>query len=479
MSQTDTRPGRPDVAVAAPLITVALAIALFAVDTFSSLGAVSAVFYSLVVMVAGAFLPSQRVVIVAVGCGVLALASFLIRQEFGDQEMFDAFAGLSAIALATVLTVRNLDTAEVLRDQASLLNVSHDAIFVCDMEGAATYWNAGAELLYGWRRAEAAGQKVSQLLRSVFPVPEPTVIQAVMDTGGWEGELTHVTRDGTNVVVASRWSLKRNRTGLATAILRTESDITARRFAEQQLRDSRDNLARSVRLTALSELTASIAHEVNQPLAAVVTNGEVALRLLARDSADLPEIRDIVGDMVGGAGRASDVVRGLRSLYQRTTLAATVFSINDLIEETLAILRQDMVARGVSLRIDLVHDLPQVAADRSQVQQVLINLFSNGLDAMDGSPAGTRVLTVRTHQDAVDRVTVAVADTGTGIPDGWSERIFEPFMTTKPQGMGMGLSICQAIVVRHGGKLWAAPNAGGPGSTFSFWLPTNATDSQG
>ena len=247
------------------------------------------------------------------------------------------------------------------------------------------------------------------------------------------------------------------------------TDVTATRRAEQALRQSQAELAHVTRVTTLGELTASIAHEVNQPLAAIVTNGEVSLRLLDRETPDLAEVREAVGDMISNGRRASEIIQRLRSLSRKTETQKVALDINGAISEVIPLVQHEVLSHRVSLRRELAPTLPAVLGDRVQLQQVIINLVVNGMEAMAPVTDRPRELVVRSQLDAGGQVLVAVQDSGVGIDPENANKLFNAFFTTKPSGMGMGLSICRSIIENHDGTLWASRNAG-PGATFQFTL---------
>jgi signal transduction histidine kinase len=250
----------------------------------------------------------------------------------------------------------------------------------------------------------------------------------------------------------------------------TVMDITERRRAEEALRDSQAELARVARLTTMGELAASLAHEINQPLAAIVTNGDAALRWLDRDKPDLEEARRTLLGIVRDGKRAGGVVRGLRALVKRSEPERIQFDINDAIDEMLALTRSELQRHGVVLHTNLSAGDRPVFGDRVQLQQVLLNLIMNGIEAMKAVPAQTRELTVSSALAEAGHVLVAIEDTGTGLDPTIAERIFEPFFTTKSDGLGMGLSICRSIVEAHGGRLWASPRTP-HGTALRFIIP--------
>jgi PAS domain S-box-containing protein len=239
--------------------------------------------------------------------------------------------------------------------------------------------------------------------------------------------------------------------------------------AEEALRKVQAELAHVTRLTTLGELAASIAHEVNQPLAAIVTNGDACLRWLARDAPQLDEARDAVEHMISDGNRAAEIIRRVRALSKKTATQKVPLPINEIIEDVILLLQGEVLNHGASLLLQFAPELPLVLLDRIQMQQVIINLVVNGMEAMDSVADRQRGLKILSQRDA-DQVLVAVQDSGVGIDPEQVERLFNAFFTTKPNGMGMGLSICRSIIEAHGGKLWASHNVGA-GATFQFTLP--------
>jgi C4-dicarboxylate-specific signal transduction histidine kinase len=246
-------------------------------------------------------------------------------------------------------------------------------------------------------------------------------------------------------------------------------DITATRQAQEALQVAQAELAHVTRLSTLGEMSASIAHEVNQPLAAIVTNSEASLRWLGRDVPDLQEARAAIGNVVKDAHRAAEVIRRIRDFSKKADPQMTQLEINEVVKEALSLAQHEALRHEVAIRFELASSVPPVRGDRIQLQQVIVNLAVNGMEAMAMVRDRERVLTVRTQGPQSDRVLVAVEDAGVGIEPENINRAFSAFHTTKPDGLGMGLSICRSIIEAHGGQVWASPNAG-PGMTFQFTL---------
>jgi C4-dicarboxylate-specific signal transduction histidine kinase len=253
----------------------------------------------------------------------------------------------------------------------------------------------------------------------------------------------------------------------------TGTDITATiraDHAEQALRKAQAELAHVTRVTSLGELTASIAHEVNQPLGAVVANAEACLRWLDRETPDLAKARRSVEWVISDGNRASEVVRRVRALAKKTDVEKTPLDINTVVSEVIAPIQREFGSHQISLRTELTPALPTILGDRVQLQQVIINLVMNGIEAMQTVTDRPRELVIRSGEDETHQVYLSVKDCGIGISAENANRLFNAFFTTKSRGLGMGLSICRSIVEAHGGRLSASRNQEA-GATFQFVLP--------
>ena len=478
---------------------------------------------------------------------------------------------------------------DALRAQAKLLDLTHDAIFVYDMTGVITFWNRGAQALYGWSADEALGKVASELLKTVSPIPFE------LNEGRWEGELQRTTRSGAEVVVASRWSLQRDENARPAAILETNNDITERKRAEDLLRRSekelRDvieaipaivfttapdgsnawinrpwtdfsglsveetagsrwqtaihpddldehaakwlrsvttgepfetesrhrsvngeyrwflvraaplrgeggkvlrwygtlvdiedrkrvefererlrqleaDLAHKSRASMMGEFAASLGHEITQPITGALINAKTCVRWLDREPPELAEARATASRIVHDLNRAADILDRNRSLYRGNPPQREPLDANEAVRQMVAMLHDAANRRSVSLRADLDPELPPVIADRVQLQQVLMNLMLNAIEATNEKSGEVRIASARTESGDL---LISVSDLGVGLPS-LPDRIFEAFYTTKPEGTGMGLSISRRIIESHGGRLWARANEG-PGATFCFTLP--------
>ena len=554
-----------------------------------------------------------------------------------DEGVFKGFVGTAIDVTEQVLLTEELQRREAaLQEQASLLNLTHDSIFVRDMHDVITYWNRGAEELYGWTADEAVGKVSHQLTQAVFPAPMDEIRAELLRTGRWEGELVHSKRDGTQVVVTSRWSLQQDERRRPVATLETNNDITERKRAqalligekrilemvakgdslglileaicqlvedqssgvlasillldpngsclrhgaapslpksyteaidgatigpqagscgtaayraeqvvvsdiardplwtdykdvalahglracwatpiissegkvlgsfamyhrepaspspqehdvieqvthltgfalerrrtEEALRRAQADLTHVNRVTTMGELTASLAHEVNQPISAAVASGHACLRWLAGDTPNIEKARAAAQRIVRDGTRAADIITRIRLLFSKDTSQRELVDVNEVIREMIVLLGSEATRYAISVRTELAADLPHVMGDRVQLQQVTMNLMINGIDAMKDVD-GTRELDISSQRAEDEQVMISVSDTGVGLPPQQADQIFNAFFTTKLHGIGMGLSISRSIVEAHDGRLWAANNSP-RGASFHLILPT-------
>jgi two-component system sensor kinase FixL len=249
----------------------------------------------------------------------------------------------------------------------------------------------------------------------------------------------------------------------ANSLLRAKTEEKSRRLQEQ--------LTRLVRVTLVGELAAAIAHEVNQPLCAIVSNAQAAQRLLAAEQPDMDEVRETLHDIAADSRRANEVVARIRAMLQKQTPERSPLQLADAAREVAALIYGPAMQKGVSLSLQLAPDLPPVLGDRVQLQQVMLNLALNALDAMSQPEIETRRLSMHAVRDQNERVIVSVRDTGPGIAPQHLGEIFDAFFTTKPTGLGVGLAISRSIVESHGGRIWVESEPGG-GAEFHFALPS-------
>nr|WP_310132004.1 PAS domain S-box protein [Burkholderia ambifaria] len=718
-NRTIGKPWREDARV---LYTLAGALAslIFIIDV-TPLDIAIAVLYVVVVLLAASAGSRRVTYVTACGCaGLTLLALGLSHDErYSGGALARCCVSLLAIGTTALLSLRNLANTATLRERLQLLDLTHDAIVVYDLQGRIAFWNQGAEALYGWTAEQALGQPVHVLTQTVASVPLDDIHRTVLECGQWQGELQRVRKDGKVVMISSRLALWRDAGGKAVAILATNNDITDRKRLEGEMRRQKDELramidtipamvwssdsegkigyvnkrwtefgvsmaereediwravvhpddlaamqhaweravcnesrfentvrirrqdgvyrwvhiraaplrdgsgrvvrwygvnadiearkqaeqawrrseaflsgaqrlshtgsiamrlpdctmwwsdetyrifelgrhmvpslgliasrvhpddvsvvrdawnrqisgasaldikfrllmadarikhvhyvahpirhqneteyvgalmditervvaqealdrsnaelAHATRVTMLGELAASIAHEVTQPLAAIVTAGDAALRWIDRPEPDLREVQQSVAQMIRDAKRASDVIRQIRAMARKRAPEQALLDLNDVVRESLELVARELETQRMDVEVDY-SALPQrVCGDRVQLQQVVINLVMNAIQAMSGLPPGARRLRLRT-QACDGRAHVMVEDHGAGIRDEDFDRLFSVFFTTKQDGMGMGLSICRSIVEAHGGRIWAEiPDR--PGTVIQFVLP--------
>jgi PAS domain S-box-containing protein len=609
-----------------------LTLGVFLVDVLTTLEGAVAVLYVVAVLLVARTGRRADIIVTALAGIVLTLAAYVDSHGLNHvgSQTFRALVSLAAIGITAVLALQHQHAMQRLRAQATLLDLSHDMIFVRDRTGVITFWNRTAAQVYGWSAAEAVGCVADTLLATRYPQARESVEAALLAQGTWEGTLEQRTRDGDWRVLDSRWVIQRDAQGRAVGVLETHTDVTERtatyaalvrserryrrmfdasrigvvqedwsalrvlldrlgiadpralqahladhpefivqarqltRIADvnpafvsmvqgrdgqhrdlaslddvldrqdpsfaaalaafvagdafhegetevvaadgrsvpvlfaitfpsvddddacvlvfivdnSERRQAQDaalraqaELAHAARVATLGELTASLAHEVNQPLMAVVTNGEAGLRWLHRDIPDLPEVGAAIARTVSEARRASEIVKRVRSFLAKRSTPREALAVGTLIEESVRLVQHELSREAVVLRVAVAADLPPVLGDAVQLQQVLVNLLINASQAMAGQ-AGGRHLLVDAQPDAAGQVAISVTDTGPGIDEAHLDTLFQPFFTTKAQGMGMGLAICRSTAEAHGGHL-TVHSAPGRGATFRLVLGTS------
>jgi PAS domain S-box-containing protein len=324
------------------------------------------------------------------------------------------------------------------------------------------------EAMFGYSRQEAIGETMAEL----------GLFGSVEDREAWnrrleirgpapEFELGMRTREGSRrraVMVAETVEM-----GGEPCFIIIIRDVTERKRAEHEAQEQRRELAHLSRVASLGELSGALAHEVSQPLAAILANAQAAQRLLAREPNPPAEITEILKDIVHDDQRAGQVIHRLRTLLKKGELDPRPCDLNEVVTEVLQLMHSELMQRGVSIRARLGPSLPLVLADRVQLQQVMLNLIVNACDAMSYEPRDERELEIVTAEVGQDSIKVSVIDRGIGIPDEKLEKVFNPFVTSKETGLGLGLAICRSIVTAHGGRLWAVNNTV-RGATFHLVL---------
>jgi PAS domain S-box-containing protein len=301
---------------------------------------------------------------------------------------------------------------------------------------------------------------------------QATIDRAIAETSDYEMEFRILLSDGTVKYIHTVGHPVLNASGDLVEFVGSSMDITERKRAEESLRQAQAELVRVSRVTTMGELTASLAHEVNQPIAAASTNANTCLRWLAGDSPNIEEARAAAMRIVHDVKRAAEIVSRVRQLFKKGTSQRELLDVNEIIREMTLLLRGETTRYNIAIRTDLAADLPHVMADRVQLQQVLMNLMINGIEAMKDAD-GTRELVIRSQRTQNEEALICVSDSGVGLPPQQTAKIFNAFFTTKPHGTGMGLRISRSIIESHDGRLWAADNSP-HGASFYFTLPTKA-----
>lgn len=354
----------------------------------------------------------------------------------------------------------------------TIVETAPTAMLVFDMEGWITLANRQTEILFGFTSQELLDMNVDQIVPEQLaygsrqPARFKAGVGAMKLAIGSGRELLGSRKDGS--VAHLKVTLSPVPIGSDLMLLAGITDLSEMNRLERESALQRDELAHLSRVAMLAELSGSLAHELNQPLTAILANAQAAVRFLGHDPPDLAEVRHGLHSIIESDKRAGEVIRRLRALLRKEHTDYRYLNLNELVEDVLRIIRSDLLNRNISTSLELAQDLPPVCGDAVQLQQVLLNLIINASDALADTP--DREITLRTAFLPPDRLVVSVSDVGRGIPDQDLDRIFSPFVTTKPDGLGLGLSVCRTIIGAHNGTLWAANNDS-RGATVGFDLP--------
>jgi PAS domain S-box-containing protein len=362
----------------------------------------------------------------------------------------------------------------LLQRLASIIEEQYDFLAIADLEGRPLYVNRAGQMMVGLDSVDEL--RDAEATHYFFPEDWPSMAQtirnSILPSGLWSGEirLRHLKTGKPIPVLYQGFRIDDPETGSPANIAIVCRDIAARKEAELAAQAAQAELARVNRLTTMGEMAASIAHEINQPLGAIILSGESCLRLLARQPPGLGETGAALRRMIDDARRAAEITHGIRNMAKKIESERIPTDVNEVVDKVLTLTRAETRVWDVAVETDLKPGLPSVIADRVQLQQVVLNLIMNGIEAMVARQGGPRRLEISTKSRQEGGVLVSVKDSGTGIEPGVAERIFEAFFTTKSSGVGLGLSICRSIIERHGGHLWATP-AEPHGTVFQFTLP--------
>lgn len=463
---------------------VLITLVIFLIDSLSTLDVAIAVLYIVVILMAVDLFSRKGVLIVAYGSVLLTLIAYVIAH--GDEFWIPAFGrclvSLVAIAIAAYLALKNKAGKDQLQEQVRLLHrseaflagaqrLSQTGSIGLELPGAAMYWSDEAKRIFEFD--DSAQPSLEGMLGRTH-LEDRELLRSII------GQADAGT---TNLAAEFRLQMLDGRTKYVRMLAREVEDgaghreyvgalmdVTTAKNAEEALHRSQSDLAHITRVTTLGELAASIAHEVNQPLAAVITNCEAGLRWLNREVPDTAEVRAAIERAMSQAHRASEVIRRIRALSRKTDPLNVSLDLPEVFEESITLVQREIQRQRVHLIVDMDDPVPTVRGDRIQLQQVIINLIMNAVQAMSASKDGRRDLRVRLRYSEEEGVVLHIHDSGPGIAEQNMASLFDPFFTTKPNGMGMGLSICRSIIESHGGRIWATSEAG-QGAVLSFALP--------
>jgi PAS domain S-box-containing protein len=406
--------------------------------------------------------------------GALYLENNLTPRAFTSDRIavLELLASQAAISLENARLYRDLEQREA--KIRRLVDANIIGIYLWELEGRIIEANDTFLRMVGYDREDLVSGRVrwTDLTPPEWRDRSARNVEALKMTGSLQPHEKELFRkDGSRVPVllgSAAFDEQRDQ-GVAFVL-----DLTERKRGEEALRTAEADLARATRLTTMGELAASIAHEINQPLAALITHGGNCLRWLANDRPNLDKARQAAEHIVSDGHRAADIIRSVHALARKSGPEMMQLDINDAIRDVLVLMRSELRDRQVALETELSGGLQPIMGDRVQLQQVILNLIMNGIEAMSAVMRQPRVLRVRSQIDGPGDVLIAIEDSGPGLSPEIMDRLFDPFFTTKPSGLGMGLSICRSIVDAHGGRLWASPQSP-QGAVFQFTLPTIAT----
>jgi PAS domain S-box-containing protein len=410
--------------------------------------------------------------------GVLYLENKLASHVFTPARI----SVLELLASQAAISLENARLYNDLREREARIRRLVDSnivgIVIWDVQGRIIEANQAFLDIVGYARQDLASLRWTELTPAEWRDVDDQAFAELNATGSVQPrEKEYFRKDGSRVPVLVARALFEWKPdeGVSFVVDMTDRkrDEERLRASEQRFLDAQMELAHVTRVTTLGELAVSIAHEVNQPLAAVVANAEAGLRWLRRETPDVDAACRSVEWIIDDGNRASEVIRRVRALAKKTSLEKVPLDVNDVVRETIPLVQRELISHQVLLPMELAPALPTILGDRVQLQQVIINLVMNGIEAMQSVTDRPRELVIRSRQDEKQQVLVSVTDCGVGISAENVDRLFNAFFTTKSSGMGMGLSICRSIIEGHGGKLWATANVP-HGATFQFTLPVDA-----
>lgn len=466
---------------------VAITLIIFLIDSLSSLDVAIAVLYIVVILIAVDLFSRKGVLAVAYGSGLLTLVAYVIAHgdEFGTPAFGRCLVSLVAIAIAAFLALKNKAGKDQLQEQVRLLHrseaflagaqrLSQTGSIGLELPGAAMYWSDEARRIFEFD--DSTRPSLEGMLDRTHPEDRELLRSIIEQVDAGTAALTAEFRlqmfDGRTKYVRMLSREVEDGAGHREYV-GALMDVSTAKNAEEALHRSQSDLAHITRVTTLGELAASIAHEVNQPLAAVITNSEAGLRWLNREVPDTAEVRAAIQRAMSQAHRASEVIRRIRALSRKTDPQYVSLDLPEVFEESITLVQREIQRQRVSLTVEINDPVPTVRGDRIQLQQVIINLVMNAVQAMSGVQDCRRELRVQLRHSDEEDVVLHIQDSGPGIAEQNMASLFDPFFTTKPNGMGMGLSICRSIIESHGGRIWASSEPG-QGAVLSLALPKEA-----
>ena len=463
---------------------VLIAMAIFYVDTVSSLDIAVAVLYAIVILLSIDMFSRTGILAVSLGCLLLISVAYCVTHGLGYRdEAFGRFLiSLVAIIISALLALKTKLSKEQLQQQIRLLHrseaflagaqsLSLTGTIGFDMSVAGVYWSDEARRIFEFDASSSPS--LEQMILQAHPEDQAglrkTIYSTCTERVHFETEFRILPRGG-RCKYLRMLARQIPHMGDHCEFVGALMDITAARQADEALHRTQSELAHVTRATTLGELAASIAHEVNQPLSAVITDAEAGLRWLGRAEPDTQEVKSAIERIVVQANRASEVVRRVRALSRKNDRQTETLDLAVIVEEAVGLVNREVSRQGIALQMSFAPSLREICADRVQLQQVIINLIMNAVQSISGHTGITRTLAIRLYQPDQQRLILQVIDSGSGISEQHLPDLFHPFFTTKPKGMGMGLSICRSIIEAHGGRIWAGNNPQG-GAQFSFSLP--------
>jgi PAS domain S-box-containing protein len=461
------------------IATVALALGTFLVDTQSSFDIAVGALYLFVVLLAARVYGAPATIAAAAGCVVLLVLSTILTGHIGTAPgMINTALRATSIVAVTVLALRDRSSSARLEQQAALLDLAHEAVIVRDFDGTIRYWNRGAEEMYGWAAAEATGMSTNRLLKTAFPAPLDDIGAQLVKSRRWEGDLVHTRRDGTTLTVTSRWAMRGDGSPEMGAVMEINSDVTARKRAEEELQRANRDLEQRVQErtrgleSANKELEAfaySVSHDLRAPLRHL--GGFAELLQKHAGSALDEKSRRYTLMIVESASRMGNLIDDLLAFSRvgRAEIAMTTVALEQVVREAWNEVRRDIDGRDIVWKVGA---LPSVSGDRAMLRVAWLNLISNALKFT--RPRAHAHIEVGTADSAKSECVVFIKDDGVGFNMKYVNKLFGVFQrlhrTEDFEGTGIGLATVQRIVHRHGGRVWAESREN-EGTTFYVALP--------